>query len=288
MLNEKELKHLKLFAKTIRLETLKSIRNLGFGHIGGAGSIIDTLAFLYGKEMNIDPKNPKWEDRDYLVCSKGHAGPAIYASLALKGYFPSEELNNLNKNGTILPSHCDRNLTPGIDMTTGSLGQGVSSAIGIALANRLNKKSSYTYLFIGDGELNEGQVWEGAMYASHQKLDNLIVFVDENKKQLDGRTDEISSLGDIRLKFEAFGFHSQRIKGNDIEAIEKAVNEAKNTKGKPSCIVLDTIKGEGYPFVMEKENNHHMRFTDEEFSLADELIEKLSKEIEAEGGVQKW
>lgn len=288
MLNEKELQRLEKFAKCIRLETLKSIRNLGFGHIGGCGSITDALAVLYGKHMKVDPKNPKMEDRDYLVCSKGHAGPAIYSCLALKGFFPVEELMNLNKNGTNLPSHCDKNLTIGIDMTTGSLGQGASSAAGIALANKIDGRDNYTYLILGDGELNEGQVWESAMFATHQKLDRLIVFVDENKKQLDGRTEDISGLGDIRAKFESFGFHAVTVKGKDIKAVEEAIENAKNTKGKPSCIVLDTVKGEGYPFVMETEANHHMRFSEAEFKLADELIEQYQKEIEALGGGEAW
>ncbi len=288
MLQEKELKHLEKFAKCIRLETLKSIRHLGFGHIGGSGSITDALALLYGKEMRIDPKNPKWEDRDYLVCSKGHAGPAIYSALALKGFFPVEELLTLNTNGTNLPSHCDKNLTTGIDMTTGSLGQGASSAMGIALSNKIDGKDNYTYLILGDGELNEGQVWEAAMFAAKQELDHLIVFVDENKKQLDGRTEDISGLGDIKAKFESFGFDAVRIKGNDIKAIDEAVQNAKNVKGKPSCIVLDTVKGEGYPFVMELEANHHLRFNDEQFKQADELIKEYEKEIEALGGGEQW
>ncbi len=288
MLNENDLVKLQNFAKVIRLETLKSIRNLGFGHIGGSGSITDALAVLYGKEMKIDPKNPKMKDRDYLVCSKGHAGPAIYSALALKGYFPKEELMTLNKNGTNLPSHCDKNLTTGIDMTTGSLGQGASSAVGIAIANRLNNLYNYTYLILGDGECNEGQVWEAAMLAGAQKLDNLIVFVDENKKQLDGRTKDISGDQDLRLKFESFNFHSVRIKGNDINAIYEAICKAKKTKGKPSCIILDTIKGEGYPFVMEKEANHHLRFNEEEFKMADELIKEFEKEVESFGGDIQW
>ncbi len=288
MLNEQDLAKLENFAKCIRLETLKSIRNLGFGHIGGCGSITDTLAVLYGKEMNVDPKNPKMKERDYLVCSKGHAGPAIYSALALKGYFPVEELMNLNKNGTNLPSHCDKNLTTGIDMTTGSLGQGASSAVGIAIANKLDGLNNYTYLILGDGECNEGQVWEAATLAGAQKLDNLIVFVDENKKQLDGRTVDISGEQDLRARFETFNFHSVRIKGNDINAIYDAIQNAKNTKGKPSCIILDTIKGEGYPFVMEKEANHHLRFSEEEFKMADELIAEFEKEVQAMGGDLKW
>ncbi|MCP4397469.1 MAG: transketolase, partial [bacterium] len=213
---------------------------------------------LYGDVMRIDPNNPTWPDRDWLVVSKGHSGPAVYATLALKGYFPLEELLTLNQGGTNLPSHCDRNKTAGIDMTTGSLGQGVSSAIGIALGNRLDKKDSYTYLIVGDGECDEGQVWEGALFAAHQKLDNLIAFVDANKKQLDGYTKDINDLGDIREKFETFGWHAQDVNGADVAEIYSAIQTAKDAQGRPSAIVLDTIKGQGVTFVEETIMNHHI------------------------------
>ncbi len=263
MLQSNETKHLETFAKAIRLWTLKEIKNLGFGHIGGAASVVDTLAVLYGK---------------------GHAGPAVYATLALKGYFPLDELMTLNNNGTKLPSHCDRNLTTGIDMTTGSLGQGVSTAIGIALGNKMDKKDNYTYLIIGDGELNEGQVWEGAMFASHQKLSHLIAFVDENKKQLDGYTKDINDLGSIEDKFSAFGWHATTIKGNDVNAIYQAIENAKKVTDKPSCIVLDTIKGQGFPFVENAAANHHMRFSEQDHSAAQAIIEQLESELsEVEG-----
>jgi len=194
MLPNEKIKALERFATEIRLETMKELTHLGFGHVGGDLSVIETLAVLYGEVMRIDPKNPRWSDRDWLVVSKGHAGPAVYATLALTGYFPLEELLTLNQGGTRLPSHCDRNKTIGIDMTTGSLGQGVSSAIGIALGNRLDQRENYTYLMIGDGVCDEGQVWEGALFAAHHKLDHLIAFVDANKKQLDGYTKDINDL----------------------------------------------------------------------------------------------
>ncbi len=281
MLTNMEVLELEKFATAIRLETLKEIKNLGFGHIGGAASVIELMAVLYGKVMNIDPAKPDWPDRDYLVCSKGHAGPTIYATLALKGYFPMEMLTTLNKNGTKLPSHCDRLLTVGIDMTTGSLGQGASSSMGIACGHRLNGRKNTTYLVLGDGELNEGQVWEAAMFASHQKLDNLIAFVDENKKQLDGYTKDINDLGCIKTKFESFGWHAQYVKGDDVLAIYNAIQKAKAAEGKPSVIVLDTIKGQGYPFVEVQMSNHHLRFTEHDHQCAEAEIAALEARLKA-------
>jgi transketolase len=263
MSKEKE-KALQIFAARIRLETLKEFAHLGFGHVGGAMSIIETLAVLYGGVMKVDPKNPRWEDRDWLVCSKGHAGPAMYATLALKGYFPLEMLETLNQGGTSLPSHCDRNKTPGIDMTTGSLGQGMSTAIGVALGNRLDGRDNWTYLILGDGELDEGQVWEGALFANHFKLDNLIALVDANKQQLDGYTKDIMDLGDVAAKFTSFGWNAQSIDGHDMEAIEKAVKAAKEAKGVPSVIVLNTVKGKGCTFADGMLNNHHVAFSKEQ------------------------
>ncbi len=285
MLNQEKIKALEKFATEIRLETLKEVKHLGFGHIGGAASIIETLAVLYGDVMKINPEDPEWADRDYFVCSKGHAGPAIYATLALKGYFSLDTLKTLNINGTSLPSHCDRVLTTGIDMTTGSLGQGSSSAIGIALGNRMDKRDNYTYLVLGDGELNEGQVWEAAMFASHQKLDNLIAFVDENKKQLDGYTKDINDLLDITHKFEAFGWDAQYVDGKDVTAIHEAIAKAKEAKGKPSVIVLDTIKGQGYKFVEETEANHHLRSSDEDHKNAEVEIKQLEEALKNFGSM---
>lgn len=268
MLTNENVKKLEKFATQIRLETMKELTHLGFGHVGGALSVVETLAVLYGEVMNIDPKNPQWENRDWLVVSKGHSGPAVYATLALKGYFPLEELLTLNQGGTNLPSHCDRNKTIGIDMTTGSLGQGVSSAIGIALGHRIDKRKNYTYLIIGDGECDEGQVWEGALFAAHQKLDCLIAFVDANKKQLDGYTKDINDLGDIGAKFAAFGWHSQDVNGADVAQIYEAIQHAKEVKGQPSVIVLDTIKGQGVRFVEETMMNHHIVIDQEKAKAA--------------------
>jgi transketolase len=276
-LNTNKIQVLKKLAIEIRIETLKTIGNLGFGHLGGALSIADTLAVLYGEVMKYDPKNPKWEERDWLVCSKGHGGPAIYSALAINGFFPKEELLTLNTPGTRFPSHCDRNLTTGIDMTTGSLGQGSSLAVGIALGNRLSKKDNYTYLILGDGELQEGQVWEAVMFASQSKLDKLIAFVDYNKKQLDGYTKDINDLGDVKAKFESFGWHGQEVDGSDVAEIIEAVEKAKENKGKPSVIVLHTVKGKGAAFVENEFSNHHMIVTEEQ---TDEAVKILEEQLE--------
>ncbi|SKA91180.1 transketolase [Caloramator quimbayensis] len=258
MLSSEKIKEVKEFAIKIRIETIKAIGNLGFGHIGGAMSIADTIAVLYDAVMKYDPKNPNWEDRDYLICSKGHAGPSIYSALALKGFFPIEELMTLNKPGTHLPSHCDRNLTTGIDMTTGSLGQGSSLAVGVALGNRCCGRKNTTYLILGDGEMQEGQVWEAVLYAAQQKLSNLIVFVDYNKKQLDGYTADINDLGDLKSKFEAFNWFAQEVDGHNVSEIYEAVENAKKQNEKPSAIILHTVKGKGCSFAENELYNHHM------------------------------
>jgi transketolase len=224
--------------------------------------------------MKIDPEKPDWAERDKLVMSKGHAGPAVYAALALKGFFPLDWLKTLNQPGTKLPSHCDGKLTPGIDMTTGSLGQGVSMAIGLALAQKMDELNSCTYLFTGDGELNEGQVWEGALFAPNHKLNNLIWFVDNNKKQLDGTTEEVLNLGDICAKFAAFNWHVQNIDGGDVERIYAAITAAKNETKRPSVIVLDTVKGAGAPLVEAEEFNHHMVFAGDVYEKTIAHLEK--------------
>ncbi len=269
-------KELRVIAEGIRLVTLQTLEGFGAGHIGGSMSIVETLAVLYGSELRCDPANPAWEDRDRLVLSKGHAGPALYATLSLKGFFPKEMLSELNKGGGRLPSHCDRNKTPGVDMTTGSLGQGISVAIGMALGNRMNRSDSLTYLIMGDGECNEGQVWEGAMFAAHHKLDNLIAFVDYNKQQLDGFTKDVLDMGDIGAKFRSFGWFVQEVNGHDVAAILNAVTAAKANKGSPSMIILDTVKGYG-TFAAGIEGNHHMSLTKEQMA---ECIKAASERLE--------
>lgn len=268
MLSGSRIKELEAFANSIRIETVKAMGNLGFGHLGGALSVAEVLSVLYNGIMRIDPRNPKWEERDWLVCSKGHAGPAVYAALALKGYFSMEELMTLNKPGTNLPSHCDRNRTTGIDMTTGSLGQGSSLAAGVALGNRMNGRDNYTYLILGDGELQEGQVWEAVLFAAHRKLDHLIAFIDYNKQQLDGFIDDICGLGNIAAKFGSFGWNAQSVSGADVKAIHEAVVKAKASKGQPSVIILDTVKGKGCSFVEGKIDNHHITISREQMDQA--------------------
>lgn len=233
--------------KEIRRMTVECIGSIGSGHIGGSMSIVELLKVLYFDKMNIDPENPKMEGRDRLVVSKGHAGPAVYSTLALKGFFPKEWLLTLNKLGTNLPSHCDMNKTPGIDMTAGSLGQGFSCAVGIAIGSKLKKDKATIYAILGDGESQEGQVWEAAMLAASKKLDNLIAFTDKNGMQIDGNTDDVNSLGDLKAKWKAFGWYTQEIDGHDTKAISDAIDNAKKHR-KPSMIILDTIKGKGVSF----------------------------------------
>lgn len=280
MITKQKIKELEKFAIKIRIETIKEIGKRGFGHIGGAMSIVDTLSVLYGEVMNIRPDEPKWEDRDWIICSKGHAGPTVYAALALKGFFTIEELKTLNQNGTNLPSHCDRNLTRGVDMTTGSLGQGTSAAVGIALGNKMDRRNNYTYLIVGDGEMQEGQVWESILSAAQLKLGNLIMFVDYNRQQLDGYTKDINDLGDIKAKLETFNWHSQQIDGGNIEEIYKAIENAKAVKNKPSVIVLNTIKGKGCSFAEGILNNHHMVVNQEQINEAVTYLENRLAELE--------
>jgi len=275
---EKDTNDLRVVAEEIRLVTLQTFAHLGFGHVGGAMSIIETLAALYGGEMKFDPKNPDWEERDRLVMSKGHAGPALYATLSLQGFFQKDVLLQLNQGGGCLPSHCDMHKTIGIDMTTGSLGQGISTAIGLALGSRLNNIDNHTYLILGDGECNEGQIWEGAMFAAHHKVGNLITFVDWNKQQLDGYTKDILDMGDIAEKFIAFGWHTQTVDGHDPNKIKAAIVNAKKNTDAPSVIVLDTVKGNGCAFAENIAANHHMNFSKEDIDKAVEVAsEKLEK-----------
>ncbi len=256
-------KKLEAFALDIRIGTVECIKSRGFGHIGGSLSVCDALAVLYGAIMNVDPKDPKKPDRDKLVSSKGHAGPAVYATLALKGYFPYETLFTLNQPGTHLPSHCDRKLTTGVDMTTGSLGQGTSAAVGLALGDKLQGRNSRTFLFVGDGEADEGQVWEAAMFTAAKKLTNLVWLVDWNKKQLDGYVKDILDPFDFQKKFEAFGFDAVTVDGGDVEQIYEALS--KEPGDKPIAIILDTVKGAGVKQIEETLSNHSMNVPAEVF-----------------------
>ncbi len=256
----------KEICRDIRRGILESIHSVGKGHVGGAMSIVEVLAVLYSEKMNVDPREPGKAGRDRLIVSKGHAGPAVYAALAEFGYFPRELLLTLNKLGTNLPSHCDMNRTPGIDMTTGSLGQGFSCAVGAAIGSRIKRDGARIYTIIGDGESQEGQIWEAAMFAAHRKLDNLTAFTDCNKMQIDGTVEEVCSLGDLDAKWRAFGWYVQRVDGHDCTAISQAIDNAAAHKGQPSMILLDTVKGKGVSFAVEAGPGcHSMSVSDEQY-----------------------
>lgn len=288
MSDMKAIESMRRFSADIRIWTLRTLASAGFGHIGGSASLADVLAVLYGGVMNVDPEDPKKEDRDWFVLSKGHCAPALYATLALKGFIPMDWLNTLNKGGTNLPSHADRLKVPGIDMSTGSLGQGLSNAVGIALANRLQGRDSWTYCVCGDGECNEGQIWEAAQTANQKKLDHLIVFVDWNKKQLDGTVKDINDPVDLEAKFRSFGFDAVTVKGYDVSEIYDAIEDAKAKPGRPHCIVLDTFKGLGVDFAEEAEFNHYLTFDSKEAERSIGVIEERFAEGNYPGGNVTW
>ena len=261
------------FSADIRIATIRSLEKAGFGHIGGSMSAADVLAVLYGGEMQLDPAHPDWDGRDYFVLSKGHCGPALYAALALKGYFPMDWLSTINQPGTHLPSHCDRNKTPGIDMTTGSLGQGFSAAMGMAMAGKMDKKDLTVFTVVGDGESQEGQIWEAAMFAGGKKLDNIVAFTDYNNMQIDGYLEEVNGLYPLKAKWESFGWYVQEVDGHDCKAISQAIDLARKTKGMPHMILLHTIKGKGIYFAENKVSSHNMPVTEEMWKQAVAEIE---------------
>lgn len=271
---------LEIFAVKERLLLLEGIFNAKAGHPGGSLSIAEILAYLYNVEMKADSSNPKDENRDRFVLSKGHAAPALYATLALKGYFPTEDMKTLRKSDSYLQGHPSMKCVPGVDMSTGSLGQGISAAVGMALAAKLDKKDYRVYTILGDGEIEEGQVWEASMFAAAKKLDNLVVIVDNNNLQIDGTVEEVNSPYPIPEKFEAFGFNVIEIDGNCLDEIEKAFECAKTVKGKPTAIVAKTVKGKGVSY-MENAVNWHGAAPNEEFynTAVAEFTEKL-KELE--------
>ncbi|SEH48720.1 MULTISPECIES: transketolase [Atopobiaceae] len=280
-MEEKELKNVKLLAAKVRRDVLSMLQHRGYGHVGGSLSLVEAYAVLYGKQLRYDASNPHWDERDRVVLSKGHAGPVMYSTLAECGFFPKEWLNTLNDGGTRLPSHTDRLKTPGVDATTGSLGQGTSEAVGIAQALAVKGSKNYTYLFVGDGELNEGQCWEAFQYLAAKKLSRCIVLIDDNKKQLDGTTDEVMYNFDLAKKMESFGFKTQVVNGQDVEAIDAAIDVAKQNAETANCIVLDTIKGAGVPYFEQAVSNHSMKWNNDEINKAtDEAIAKLDEEIE--------
>ena len=271
---ENKVRMLEEKAKEIRKLTIQAIGELGVGHIGGALSLCEVLSVLYFDAMNIDPADAKMEDRDRFVLSKGHGGPAVYATLALKGFIPMEELHTLNRPNTHLPSHCDMRLTNGIDMSTGSLGQGFSAATGMALAAKMDARDLYVYAIVGDGESQEGQIWEAAMLAASQKLDNFIAFTDYNKMQLDGYIEDVNGLYPLDKNWESFGWHVQTADGHDVAAIAHAIDNAKKVKGRPSMIILDTVKGKGGFFCENMVASHNMNISEETWKKAVEMIDK--------------
>lgn len=259
----KEYIELQKKCQEIRYLIIDILGDLGVGHVGGCLSIVEALVTIYYKHMRIDPANPKMEGRDRFVLSKGHAGPALYAVLADKGFFQKDMLYTLNRPGTRLPSHADMLRTPGIDMTTGSLGQGLSCALGIAVGARIKKDGANVYTIIGDGESQEGQIWEAALYATQMKLDNLIVFTDFNGLQIDGTIAQINGLEPLEKKWEAFGWHTTVVDGHSIDEIDKAIERAKTATGRPNMIILKTTKGKGVSFIEEAGiANHNMALSD--------------------------
>ena len=255
-------------AAQIRLGILEGVHAAKSGHPGGSLSIADVMAYLYFKEMNIDPANPKWADRDRLVLSKGHTAPALYATLAERGFFPREELKTLRQADSFLQGHPDMKGTPGVDMTTGSLGLGISAACGMALAAKIDGKAYRTYAIVGDGESEEGQVWEAAMFAAHYKLDNFCVVLDWNGLQIDGPIAEVMNPAPHDKKFEAFGFHVISIDAHDFDQIEAAFAEARTVKGKPTAIIMRSVKGKGVSFMENQVSWHGNAPSDEQYEQA--------------------
>ncbi|MEL4358223.1 MULTISPECIES: transketolase [unclassified Luteococcus] len=267
-------------SRRIRRLLVSELLGIGYGHFGGSLSIVEALAALYGREMTVDPSNPAWEERDRLVLSKGHAAPALYAALAAIGMIPEERLSTLNANGTELPSHADRLKVPGVEMTTGSMGQGISAAAGMAHGLRASGRPNRVYVIVGDGELNEGQCWEAAQFIAHRRLTNLVLLVDDNKKQLDGTTHQICEPFDLVAKFTAFGFDARRVPGQDAEAIADALAEARDATDRPVCLVLDTVKGAGVPYLEQMASNHHVRLDDEGKSVLTSYLADVAQKEE--------
>ncbi len=277
-MNETAKMQLELTAAKVRLGIIEGVFNAKSGHPGGSLSATEIFTYLYFSELNVDPKNPKCEDRDRFVLSKGHCAPGLYSTLAQKGFFPESELQTLRHIGAMLQGHPDMKGTPGVDMSTGSLGQGISAAVGMALAGKLDNKDYRVYTLLGDGEINEGQVWEAAMFAGHKVLDNLCVIVDYNGLQIDGPINEVGGPEPIDSKFEAFGFEVITVDGHNFGELEKAFNLAKETKGKPTAIIAKTVKGKGVSFMENNVNWHGAAPNKEQYDVAmAELKENLAK-----------
>ena len=270
---------LQKMAVEVRKGILTSVHSAKAGHPGGSLSAADIFTYLYFAEMNVDPKDPKKEDRDRFVLSKGHTAPGLYSALAQKGFFPVEDLPTLRHIGSYLQGHPDMKMTPGIDMSSGSLGQGISAAVGMAIAGKLDNKDYRVYTLLGDGEIQEGQVWEAAMMAGFRKLDNLVVIVDNNNLQIDGSIQDVCSPYPIDKKFEAFNFHVINIDGNDFDQIAAALNEARATKGMPTAIIAKTVKGKGVSFMENQVQWHGVAPNDEQYKKAMEELEKAGEEL---------
>ena len=274
---------LKKIANEVRKGIVTSVHSAKAGHPGGSLSAADIFTYLYFEEMNIDPANPQMEDRDRFVLSKGHTAPGLYAALAHRGYFPVEDLTTLRKLGSYLQGHPCMQHTPGVDMSSGSLGQGISAAVGMALAAKMDEKDLRVYTLLGDGEIQEGQVWEAAMFAGHRKLDNLVVIVDNNGLQIDGSIEDVCSPYPIDKKFEAFNFHVINMDAHDFDDIRAAFKEARETKGMPTAIIARSIKGKGVSFMENQASWHGVAPNDEQYELAMQDLEKISEELNKEG-----
>ena len=281
-MDSSEKKQLSLTANRVRQHIIEGTFNAKSGHPGGSLSAADVITYLYFKEMKVDPSNPKWEDRDRFVLSKGHAAPALYGALAVKGFFPEDEIKNLRKPQSFLQGHPDMRKVPGVDMSTGSLGQGVSCAVGMALAGKVAGKDYRVYSVLGDGEIQEGQVWEAAMFASHKKLDNLTIFIDNNNLQIDGTMDEVNSPYPIPEKFAAFGWNTVEIDGHDFEQIEDAIAQAKSVKGKPTAVIMHTVKGKGVSFMENQVGWHGIAPNAEQYENAMNELKTAYSALEAE------
>ena len=266
-------------AVEVRKGNVEGVHSAKAGHPGGSLSAADIFTYLYFEEMNIDPKNPKDENRDRFVLSKGHTAPGLYSALAHRGYFPVEDLLTLRHTGSYLQGHPDMKHIPGVDMSSGSLGQGLSAAAGMVLAGKLQNKDYRVYALLGDGEIQEGQIWEAAMFSGYRKLDNLCVIVDNNNLQIDGAIDEVCSPYPIDKKFESFNFHVINIDGNDFDQIRAAFDEAKETKGMPTAIIAHTVKGKGVSFTENQVGWHGKAPNDEEFAIAMEDLGKAGEEL---------
>ena len=270
-------------ANQVRKGIVKGVHSAKAGHPGGSLSAADIFTFLYFEELNIDPKNPKDPNRDRFVLSKGHTAPGLYAALAHRGYFPEEDLLTLRHLGSYLQGHPDMKHIPGVDMSSGSLGQGISAAVGMALGARMSDKDFRVYTLLGDGEIQEGQVWEAAMFAGHRKLDNLCVIVDNNGLQIDGNVDDVCSPYPIDKKFEAFNFHVINMDAHDFDAIRAAFKEARETKGMPTAIIAHSLKGKGVSFMEGVADWHGKAPNDDEFAIAMADLDKIDDELEKAG-----